>query len=67
MSKFNQERCEVCHEPIVDTETLPPDIQEQVYRPGKEEVYNAEVQLGPSQGFGDGNAQKPFVVDIETE
>jgi hypothetical protein len=46
-------RCEVCNEPIVDTDTLPPEIQDEIYRPGIHDQKNVELKLGPTGGFED--------------
>lgn len=46
-------RCEVCNEPIVDTDTLPPEIQDEIYRPGIHDHKNVELRLGPEGGFED--------------
>jgi hypothetical protein len=54
LPKFFQDNCEVCHEPIIDTKRLPPEIQEKVYRPGNDEEYNVEVDLTPPVSFSGG-------------
>jgi hypothetical protein len=46
-------RCEVCNEPIVDEMTLPPEIRDEIYRPGVDDRKNVELQLGPTGRFED--------------
>lgn len=38
LPKFEQERCEVCGEPIFDIGLLPPEIQKRVYVPRRDEA-----------------------------
>src|SRR5262245_24459584 len=36
LTKFNQERCEVCGEPIADVSKVDPALQDEIYRPGED-------------------------------
>src|SRR5215831_20590755 len=36
LTKFNEIRCEVCHEPIADLSKVDPEIADQIYRPGQD-------------------------------
>ena len=51
LPKFHSDRCEVCGEPVIDTAKLPPEIQEQVYRPSEDENYIVTVDLGEPERF----------------
>lgn len=51
MDKFNRDVCEVCGNPIVDTDKLPPELQEKVYRPRDHEAIDVEVTLPSNDGF----------------
>lgn len=58
MPKFQQERCEVCHEPVTDIMKLPPEIRDRVYKPGEDESYYKEIKLDSNtDGFG-GSAEE---------
>src|SRR5690348_16222352 len=59
MPKFLQERCEVCHEPIIMLDDLPAEIRDKVYRPGPGENYNKviEFQDQGERSFGDNSQQ----------
>jgi hypothetical protein len=59
LPKFYRELCEVCHEPIINVGELPPELQDEVYRPGENEQYNIEVE------FEKGEDEIPSPVDLD--
>src|SRR5262245_25461526 len=68
LPKFKQETCEVCGEKVFDVSKLPPEIQEQVYRPGEDDDFNKVIEFPDQRGFGEGNgAVDAGVIDVEMD
>jgi hypothetical protein len=52
MTKFNQDTCEICGEPVSVIADLPEELQELVYRPGEDdEDWEIDLQRTTSRGF----------------
>lgn len=56
--------CEVCHEPVVDLSKLSPEIREQVYKPGEDEVTPIEIHRTPD---GEEPSEPDFVLEVADE
>jgi len=60
--------CEVCHEPIVDVNELSPELQDQVYRPGKEDGRkDVAITFERPGAMGENNGDEDTEILIETE
>jgi hypothetical protein len=62
-SKFFQDKCEVCGEPIGNIRALPPELQDKVYRPGVDESYHVDLKFEGTQS----NAREVQVGDDDGE
>lgn len=64
LPKFNQQYCEVCHQPITDISMLPPELRDKVYRPSEGESYHIDVDLSRKEIFGEeGEEVEQLVAD----
>jgi hypothetical protein len=60
--------CEVCHEPVIVVEELPPEIQDQIYRPGKDELpKDVTLRFPPTTGMGNGAEVDAGEIDVPLE
>ena len=51
LPKFYSDRCEVCGDTVLAIDQLPDEIQEEVYRPAPNEIYEVEVDMKKPDTF----------------